>query len=67
MLEIFKITHNDQTDYVSYIGYVDHKLDFNVRHYPKNNIISIELDSVIFAGMNKHEILSDLQDLATQF
>ena len=67
MLEIFKITHNDQTDYISYIGYTDGSLEFNVRHYPKNNIISIELDSVIFAGMNKREILNDLQDLATPF
>ena len=67
MLKIFKITHNDQTDYVSYIGYDNDKLEFNVRHYPKNNIISIELDSVIFAGMTKREILSDLQDLATPF
>lgn len=67
MLEIFKITHNDQTDYISYIGYVDHKLEFNVRHYPKHNNISIELDSVLFAAFTNAELLSDLQDLATPF
>ena len=67
MLKIFKITHKDQTDYISYIGYTSGSLEFNIRHYPKNNNISIELDSVIFAGMNKREILNDLQDLATLF
>lgn len=67
MLKIFKITHNDQTDYVSYIGYDNDKLEFNVRHYPKTNKISIELDSVLFAAFTNEELLSDLQDLATPF
>lgn len=66
-LTVFKITHKDQTDFVSFIGYTSGLLEFNVRYYPKNNNIRIELDSVIFAGMNKQEILNDLQDLATPF